>query len=114
MKLIPNITTSALQKQSFILDDGTVFTMIMYFRPIQQGWFFNQISYGDFVLNGLRICNSPNMLRQFQNQIPFGIACESTNQREPSLIQDFFSGASKLYVLNAAEVLAYSEYLSNG
>ncbi len=86
----------------------------MYFRPMQQGWFINEIAWNNFVCRGIRITNSPNILHQFKNQIPFGLACYSVANREPSLQEDFSSGASKLYILTEDEVAAYAEYLTNG
>lgn len=79
---------------------------------MQLGWFITSLAYLSFELKGLRISNSPNMLYQFRNRIPFGLACFSMDKREPSLQSDFVSGASKLYVLTEAEVDAYTEYLS--
>lgn len=111
MNLIQRITDAPLQQHIVILDDGTSFSLEIYFRPMQYGWFINQLVYEDFVLNGLRIVNSPNMLLQFQNQIPFGLACLSTTTREPSQIGDFLSRASSIYVLDAAEVVEFSEYI---
>lgn len=78
------------------------------------GWFINEISRNDFVLRGVRITNSPNILNQFRNKIPFGLACYSTDNREPAYQDDFSTGASKLYILSAEEVEEYAEYLSNG
>lgn len=111
MKLIQQITDNPLQKQRFTLDDGTAFTFTLYFISLQQGWFFTNITYGTFILNGLRITNSINMLNQFINIIPFGISCVSTANREPSLQQDFSSASSKLYVMNHEECVQYAEYL---
>lgn len=88
--------------------------MTLYFISLQLGWFITELVYGEFVLTGLRITNSPNMLYQFRNQIPFGLACISSQNREPSQQQDFSSNASKLYILTAAEVAAYTEYLQRG
>ncbi len=114
MLLIQKIGQEPWQQQNILLPDGTSFTMEIYFRPMQQGWFFNSIIYNTFILNGMRICNSPNMLYQFQNQIPFGLACFSVNNREPSLIEDFFSSVSQLYVLTQEEVSAYTGFIRNG
>lgn len=114
MLLIQQITANPLQSQNLVLDDGTIVQLTLYFRPIQQGWFVNQLVHGTFILNGLRITNSPNMLRQWKNLIPFGLACFSAANREPSLQQDFSSGASKLYILTEAEVLQYEAFLANG
>lgn len=114
MLLIPQISSNPLQKRTFLLGDGTRFTFNMYFVPLQFGWFIPTLTYGDFVLNGLRITNSPNMLHQFRNKLPFGLACISTANREPSQQQDFISKASNLYVLTPAEVARYTEYLTSG
>lgn len=54
------------------------------------------------------------MLLQFKNQIPFGIACYSTNNREPSLQEDFSSGTSQLFILDQAEVKEYFTFLQTG
>lgn len=112
MNLI-SITDLPLQTQTIILPDGNSFFMEIYFRSMQQGWFINSITYGsNFTLNGLRICNNPNMLYQWRNLLPFGLACFSIANREPSQLQDFSSGASNIYLLTQAEVTAYTAYIN--
>lgn len=103
-----------LQKQNLILQDGSSFVLTIQFVPMQFGWFIVNLTYKDFQLNGVRITNSPNMLHQFRNQIPFGLACYSVANREPSQQNDFLSGNSKLYVLSESEVLEYTRLLSSG
>lgn len=112
MYTIQNLTTDSLQTQSVILPDGGQVSFTLKFVPLQYGWFLSNLNYLDFTLSNLRVCNSPNMLNQFKNRLPFGLACFSKANREPSLLQDFASGASVLYVLSAAEVAEYTEYLS--
>ena len=112
MFIISNITNNPKQKQNLKLQDGTIVKISIEFISMQYGWFIRSLEYEDFLLYNLRISNSPNFLRQFKNQIPFGMACFSTGDREPSLIDDFSSKASKLYILSAEEVTAYEEYLS--
>lgn len=114
MNLIQQVTNDTLQQQTLVLPDGSQLLLQIYFRPLQQGWFFNQILYKTFVLNGLRITNTPNMLYQFRNQLPFGLGCFSTNNREPSQQDDFSSGASKLYFLTAEDVALYTSILQSG
>ncbi len=80
---------------------------------MQLTWFIDNISYGnDFAVKGIRICVSPNILFQWQNLIPFGLACFSRGSREPTQLEDFESGAASLYVLSAAEVIEYQEILN--
>jgi hypothetical protein len=109
---IQNLTSDSRQKQTLVLPDGSQIQISIYFVPMQFGWFITSLIYKDFTLNNLRISNSPNMLHQFRNQIPFGLACFSAQNREPSLSDDFSSGASKLFVLDANEVNYYAELLS--
>ncbi len=112
MYQVNQITNDPLQSQSLVLPDGTTIEVTLYFIQQQVGWFFRSLTYGDFVITGMRITNSPNMMHQYRNLIPFGIACYSNNDREPTQIQDFSSGASVLYILTAAEVAAYTAFLN--
>lgn len=112
MYSIQQITTDPRQKMTLVLPDGSSIQLMLYFVPMQYGWFIPELIYNGFTLKGLRITNSPNMLHQFRNQIPFGLACFSDADREPSQQQDFISGASKLYILTQAEVQEYTEFLS--
>ncbi len=112
MYQIQNLTNDARQKQTLALPDGTFIVLEIYFIEMQQGWFITNLTYGDFVLRGVRISNSPNILYQYKNQIPFGLACFSVANREPMLSDDFVSGNSKLYVLTEEEVQEYAEILS--
>lgn len=112
MNLIQQVSANTFQQQTLTLPDGSTFLLQLYFRPMQYGWFINTLVYKNFTINGMRIVVSPNMLRQFKNQIPFGIACFSKGNREPSQQQDFVSGACNLYLLTAAEVIQYEEFLS--
>lgn len=114
MRQILRITNYALQQHQLILDDGSVVSLELYYRPNQQGWFFNFITYLDFTLNSIRITNNPNLLYQWRNKLPFGIACFSTANREPMLQNDFLSETSKLYLLNADDVEEYAEFLTGG
>lgn len=109
---IQNLTNNSRQKQTLFLPDGTFILIEIYFIEMQQGWFITSLQYGDFSVSGLRICNSPNLLRQFKNQIPFGLACFSTAEREPSLVDDFLSSNSQLFILTESEVQEYEDYLS--
>jgi len=109
---IQNITTDPLQERDLILPDGSILTLTMYYRPMQYGWFINSLVYGDFTLKGVRITNNPNLLFQFKNQIPFGMACYSDENREPYLIEDFSSDSSKLYILTEADIEQYEDFLN--
>lgn len=108
---IGNISDDAFQTQTVVNDEGVSFYIEMYFVPLQYSWVITKIVYEDFVAENIRICNSPNILHQFRNLIPFGIACVSDDDREPSLIGDFQEGFTKLYLLSKEETELYEEYL---
>ena len=116
MYQVQQITSDSTQTMNLLLPDGTSINMTINFKPMMLGWFIQSLTYVkgtiSFSLSGLRVSNSPNMLRQWKNIIPFGMACASTANREPSLQQDLSSGASKLYVLTPGEVEQFEELIN--
>lgn len=113
MRQVQQITTDALQQQVLVLPDGSSLSLTLNYLPQQLGWFIQNLTYNDFQLNGVRICNSPNLLYQWKNLIPFGLACYTLpSNREPTLQTDFSEQISILYVLDADEVQEYADILS--
>lgn len=112
MYRVENLTNSSRQKQVLVLPDQSKIEISIYFIPMQYGWFITSLVYKDFILNNIRISNSPNMLNQFRNQIPFGMACISTQNREPSLQDDFATDVAQLFILTPEEVDAYTAFLT--
>jgi hypothetical protein len=114
MYLIQQITNDPFQQKTLILPNGNSFVLQLYYMPMQLAWVISKLTYGSFTLTGIRVTNSPNILNQYQNQLPFGLACFSLGNREPTLQQDFSSGSSSLYVLSQAEVAQYQALLVSG
>lgn len=114
MYSIQEISQAPYQQQVLILPDGSQATIVLYFIPLQQSWFLQKLTWGSFVLNNIRITTQPNILYQWKNLLPFGIFCETVGNREPSFQEDFATGASKLYILDAIEVDEFSEYIRFG
>jgi hypothetical protein len=113
MYIVNGITDDANQTQGLYLPDGSIITLDLLYIPMQLGWFMN-LTYGAFILNSYRVNTNNNMLQQYVNQLPFGMACYTSDESEPTQQQDFISGYAILYVLTPAEVLAYSEALNGG
>lgn len=113
MNQITQISDNPNQTLTINLPDGSAMTMQIYYSLTQYGWFILNLAWNDFTLNGIRICNNPNMLRQWENILTWGLACYTSNNREPTQLEDFNSGQSILYILTEAEVQQYSETLSN-
>lgn len=112
MQKIQQITDYPLLKQTISLPDGTTFQITLYYVTRQNGWFIRELSYGNFVLRNIRVVSSPNILHQWKNQLPFGIACFTVDNREPMFQEDFLSSASEMFLLTKDEVEAYGDYLS--
>lgn len=105
-------TQESCQNQTLLLPDGTAINLTMNYIPNQYGWFIQNLTYGNLILQNLRMVVSPNILQQFKNQIPFGLACFTTDGMESTQQQDLNSNYATLYVLTAAEVAEYSGILS--
>jgi hypothetical protein len=109
---VTNISDDAKQQQTLVLPSGEVIVFAIEFVPMQYGWFITELTYLEFTLSGMRLCISPNLLRQYKNQLPFGLCLQSIDDREPALQQDFSSGNIKMYVLTEEEVQQYEDFLN--
>lgn len=112
MLQITELTSEPKQIQTLTLPDGTDVVLSIEYKPMQSGWFIESITHENWVARNLRIVTSPNMLRQYKNQIPFGLACFVTDGHEPVLQEDFSQARAQLFILTAEEVDDYEEILS--
>lgn len=113
MLKISEITNDAIQNRTIVLLDETEFDIQIKYVPQQFGWFIESLTYQDFSLAGLRIVNSYNLLYQYTDLIPFGIACFSRDDREPALQEDFASGSSELFLLTPADKIELERFINN-
>ena len=121
MQQILGITNQPNQQLTLSLPDGSILTLSILYRQSQSGWFFTSINWnnGQFIENGRRIVTHPNMLRQYLNEIPFGLACQTVNDREPTQQEDFSSqvkgtpAASGLFLLSADEVKSVETFIQS-
>lgn len=116
MYFINQITSDPLQNMTIILPNGNPCSLTINYVERQLGWFIVNLTYApsSFILNGMRICNNPNLLYPWKNVLPFGLACYTKQSREPTQIQDFSSGASNLYILDASEVEELTQFYESG
>lgn len=113
MYLIQQITDIPSQQHSLLLYNGNILSITLNFIDSQQGWFISNLTYGSFILNGVRITVNPNILNQYKNQLPFGLGCFTKLSREPTQQQDFLSNNFNLYILDQTEVDEYNNILSS-
>jgi hypothetical protein len=104
MNLISAITNDANQSMRIVLDDGSKVDFSLSYKSGQQGWFFS-ITYAGFSIKNRRMVNSPNLLRNFKNILPFGLACTVSDNLEPIYQDDFSSQRVLLYVLNESDLV---------
>lgn len=103
MRQLTGFTDQPRQASIVTIDDGSRATLLLEYKPNQNGWFFS-ITREDFVLNGVRLVPSPNILRQWKELLPFGLLVATTNNAEPFNQSDFADGFCELYLLDADEV----------
>ena len=111
MVLIDNLSDAADMQTALQLPDGSTATLELIFLGAVNRWVFN-IAHPDFpagAYNGQMLCVHPNILRQFKNLLPFGIAVVSATGNDPVNIEDFANGSIMLYLLDAADVLAVEQ-----
>lgn len=105
--LIQGINQGTTQNFNLSISDGSIVNMTIYYIPQQMGWFYD-LSWNNntssITLNGRRIVCSPNMLRQYQNNIPFGLGCSTADNTEPMNVTDFTSGFAELFLLDGVGV----------
>lgn len=110
---IQNITSYPYQGKSLVLPDGTRVEIDIQFFPLRKCWVIKRLSYQDFLLHSYKIVNGTNILRQFKNILPFGLACYDPSGRDPQFLEDFTEqGSHRLFILTQDEVQRYEDRLS--
>lgn len=112
MNYVDIITENPSQVMSLVLENGNNINLNLRYSQNQKGWFYD-LSYLGFNLYGRRVVTSPNMLRQFKNYIPFGLAVVTTDGHEPVFIEDFKNKRASMYTLNEEDVATVEELLAD-
>lgn len=110
MKLIDRITDDAIQTMILTGNSGQRINLSMRYMPSQQSWFMD-VYYGSFAVFGVRVVASVNMLRNYKDIIPFGLACTTEQGVDPYRISDFSNQFAKMYLLNSDDVETFEEAL---
>lgn len=110
MNKVNGITEQPAQILGLVLEDGSRATLSLYYRPQQNGWFYDLAWPGPaslpvpFQVQNRRLVTAGNMLRQFRDVIPFGLACFTPDNSDPMTQNSFVDGSAELVLLNAADV----------
>lgn len=105
MLYINNITNDASQIMTLTGIPGVQITMTLKYLPRVQQWIMG-VDDGNISIQGMAVVCGLNLLRQFRNNIPYGICCIRADGLDPYQLNDFADKAANLYLLNAADVLA--------
>lgn len=105
---VDNLSDDADQVTKVVLDDGTTVTLELIYRPAVEIWTIS-ITHGDFEIDNIQACVHANLLRGFRNNIPFGLACNTTDGVDPFDIEDFNNGRASLYILNPSDIALIEE-----
>jgi len=108
MKVLEGIQALSTQSLTTQFSNGETVVITLDYKLAVQMWYIN-IEFGDFIVNGLRVCSSPNLLQQFEKIIPFGLNVNVIDNTEPFLINDFSTGRVLLGVLTPEEVQQINE-----
>lgn len=103
MKQITGLTSIPKQSIKMQVDGGDIVELAFYYKENQQGWFFD-ITYGDFICKTTKLTNCPNIIRQFQEVLPFGLGCSVNDGLEPYFLDDFETGRVEVFLLDSADV----------
>lgn len=103
MLQVDNLSDDADQLTRVVLSDGSLVVIELFYRAATQRWTAD-VTRGTFTVNNINLCVHPNLLRDWRNVIPFGLACTSTDGGDPVLLEDFANGRVQLFVLEAADV----------
>jgi len=103
MLYINKLTSDAQQNITLNGIPNISIGMTLRFMPRIQRWIMG-ITYKGKSYQGIAVVCSENLLRQFQNQLPFGISCIRADGLDPYTVNDFSTQLSNLYLLDAADV----------
>lgn len=102
MRYINKLSNASYQKTFLTGNQGQRITLTVRYMPSQRLWLMD-VLYDSFSAYGLVLVNGVNLLRNYKNLIPFGLACGTPDLLDPYNIGDFASGYARLYLLTNDE-----------
>jgi hypothetical protein len=105
MQILTGLTNAPAQTSAIPLDDGGTAQLSLRHSAGQQCWFYDLAHQpANFLLTGVRLVTSPNILRQYKNLLPFGLMCAIPAGGEPMTQDCLADGTATLVLLDAADV----------
>ena len=105
MLYLNHLTNDPQQQANLTGLPGSQIVLTLRFMPRIQRWIMGVVWNGKSI-QGIGVTTSLNMLRQYRNIIPFGIACVADSGLDPYTVNDFQNQAANLYLLDSDDVAA--------
>lgn len=112
MDIITTLTDYPNQRHTLGLQNNESADFHLRFSGRERSWYYD-IKYKDIEINSNKVVLTPNSLRQFKNQLPFGITFYTDGFVEPFKLDDFSSGRITMAILNPEEVKQVEEEVYN-
>lgn len=96
-KIIDKLGSEPAQNIIFTLENGKDIYLYFEFSPVNSCWFVD-IEYEDFVLKGIQLSYSDNILKQYSRMLPFGIQVDSSTGFSPMAIDSFINDLNRVIV----------------
>lgn len=103
MRAINTLTGASKQHHTLLTDEGDKIDFKMYFLPRTSSWIFD-LEYKALKIYGQPLVISNNLLRQFKNQVPFGLLVADDLNIDPFRQDDFLTQRCKLCILNSSDL----------
>lgn len=110
MRRLTEIGIEAKQVFNLTGENNQFIRLNLRYLPSQEAWFMD-VSFQSVTINNIAVVNSPNLLHNYENVLPFGILCNVQDRRDPYFIDDFEQGRAFLALLTTAEVQQVAEAL---
>lgn len=112
MQQITGFTEDSKQNLLFYLESDKIIEFYFEYRDNVNSWFYT-IKYNNFIVRNRKLVNSPNIIRQYKNILPFGIAVISNDKLEPLFQNDLIRERIQIFILDQNEVKEIeTEYFS--
>jgi hypothetical protein len=103
---LTGLTNDPKQQYTVVTEDNIEFQFYLEYIDNQRQWIYS-IGYGsNFILNQneFTLVFAVNLIRQYINILPFGIACSTPDGSDPLYLNDFINGRVNIGILSQADV----------
>lgn len=103
MQIINRLNNSPFQSLNMRSEDGELIQLAFSYAQSQETWTM-AVQYLNVRYASIAVVNSPNLLLQQKNVLPFGIFVNTIDGFDPYFIDDFVNGRTTVGLLTSEEV----------